>query len=57
MTKIETVSIKPNVTILSVLKHLEYETWFALAEFVDNSLESYLKNEKQLKELEGMILN
>jgi hypothetical protein len=39
--------------MLSVLKFLEYETWFALAEFVDNAIASYLKNENSLKALEG----
>jgi hypothetical protein len=47
------VSIRPEVTVLAVLKYLEYETWFALAEFVDNSIASYLKNEKELKEIQG----
>src|SRR5438874_997964 len=47
------VSIRPQVTMLSVLKFLEYETWFALAEFVDNAIASYLKNEKELKAIEG----
>ncbi len=36
------VNIRPEVTILSVLQHLNYRPWFALAEFVDNSLQSYL---------------
>lgn len=49
----EKVSIRPQVYILSVLKYLEYETWFALAEFVDNSITSYQLNEKELKKLEG----
>lgn len=39
--------------MLSVLKFLEYETWFALAEFVDNAIASFLKYEKELKALEG----
>lgn len=47
------VNIRPQVTVLSVLKYLEYETWFALAEFVDNSIASYLKNEQELKKLHG----
>ena len=47
------VSIRPQVTMLSVLKHIEYETWFALAEFIDNAVDSYLKNEKILKQIEG----
>lgn len=47
------VNIRPNVSMLSVLKFLEYETWFALAEFVDNAIASYQKNENTLKELHG----
>ncbi|MEI7812120.1 MAG: ATP-binding protein [Ignavibacteria bacterium] len=47
------VSIRPQVSILSVLKFLEYETWFALAEFVDNAIDSYLKNKGRLKSIEG----
>ncbi len=47
------VNIRPTVSMLSVLKFLEYETWYALAEFVDNSLASYLLYEKELKQVEG----
>ena len=47
------VNIRPNVSMLSVLKYLEYETWFALAEFVDNAIQSYLNNELKLKKLHG----
>lgn len=53
MKKHNKVSIRPQVTMLSVLKFLEYETWFALAEFVDNAIASYLKSEKELKAIEG----
>ncbi|MCX6323844.1 MAG: ATP-binding protein [Sphingobacteriales bacterium] len=47
------VNIRPNVSMLSVLKFLEYETWFALAEFVDNAIGSYQANEAALKKLHG----
>lgn len=53
MSQQSKVSIRPQVTMLSVLKHIEYETWFALAEFIDNAIDSYLKNNSQLKEIEG----
>jgi hypothetical protein len=43
-TPLATVNIRPEVTILSVLRHLNYRPWFALAEFVDNSLQSYISN-------------
>src|SRR5687767_332763 len=52
-TSAESVSIRPGVSILSVLKHLEYETWYALAEFVDNAIASFLRYRKQLESLEG----
>lgn len=39
--------------MLSILKFLEYETWFALAEFVDNAIASYQNNETKLKKLHG----
>lgn len=53
MKQQDKVSIRPQVTMLSVLKHIEYQTWFALAEFVDNAIVSYLKKEKELKAIEG----
>jgi hypothetical protein len=53
MSKHDKINIRPQVTMLSVLKFLEYEAWFALAEFIDNAIASYLKNERQLKAVEG----
>jgi len=50
---LEKVSIRPGVSILSVLRHLNYKPWFALAEFVDNSLQSYLDNKEALESLHG----
>jgi hypothetical protein len=47
------VSIRPGVGILSVLRHLNYKPWFAMAEFVDNSLQSYLQNREALETLQG----
>jgi len=47
------VSIRPGVSVLSVLRHLNYRPWFALAEFVDNSLQSYLDYRKQLEQAES----
>jgi Histidine kinase-, DNA gyrase B-, and HSP90-like ATPase len=44
----ETVDIRPGVSVLSVLRHLNYQAWFALAEFVDNALQSYLQNREAL---------
>jgi hypothetical protein len=52
MKQINEVNIRPSVSILSALRHLNYKPWFALAEFVDNAVDSYLKNKKELEELE-----
>lgn len=48
---IDKVDIKPGVSILSALRHLNYKPWYALAEFVDNAIESYLKKYEDLKAL------
>ena len=42
------INIRPEVSILSVLRHLNYKPWFALAEFVDNSLQSFIANRPAL---------
>lgn len=53
MKQHRSVNIRPQTTILSVLKFLEYETWYALAEFVDNSIASYQINERELRIADG----
>lgn len=52
-SSLESINIRPGVSILSVLKHLNYKPWFALAEFVDNAIQSYLEHEDELKKVEG----
>lgn len=47
-TRVERVSIRPGVSVLSVLRYLNYKPWFALAEFVDNAVQSYLSNYEAL---------
>jgi hypothetical protein len=47
------VSIRPGVRVLSVLRHLNYKPWFALAEFVDNSLQSFLSHRDRLRAIDG----
>lgn len=42
------VNIRPGVSILSVLRHLNYRPWYALAEFVDNALQSFLDHQEEL---------
>ena len=50
---ITVVPIRPGVSVLSILRHLNYKTWFALAEFVDNAVQSYLANKDRLEALHG----
>ncbi|WP_420259514.1 ATP-binding protein, partial [Enterobacter intestinihominis] len=38
------VDIRPGISILAVLRHLNYKPWFAIGEFVDNALQSFLAN-------------
>lgn len=47
------INIRPEVSMLSVLKHLNYKAWFAVAEFVDNSIQSYLANRNAILAQEG----
>jgi len=48
VTTPKSVNIRPGVSVLSVLRHLNYKSWYALAEFVDNALQSYLANRARL---------
>ena len=47
------IEIRPEVTILSVLRHLNYKAWFAIAEFIDNALQSAIANRERLEALYG----
>lgn len=51
--RIGRISIRPGPGILSVLRHLNYRPWFALAEFVDNAVQSFLSNREALRALHG----
>lgn len=47
------VSIRPGPSVLSVLRHLNYKPWYALAEFVDNSIQSVAERAVELRDAEG----
>jgi hypothetical protein len=49
------VNIRPGSRILSTLRHLNYRPWFALAEFVDNALQSFLANRERLISVSGVV--
>lgn len=50
---VTTVDIRPGVSVLAVLRYLNYKPWFALAEFVDNAIQSYLSNRDALLIADG----
>ncbi len=43
------INIQPKASILNVFSRLNYKAWYAIAEFVDNSTQSYISNEQILK--------
>jgi len=47
------VEIRPGVSMLAVLQHLNYKPWFAFAEFVDNSIQSFLDNREAIESSDG----
>ena len=49
----EKVNISPGVSVLGILRYLNYKPWFALSEFVDNSVQSYLANKAALQAVDG----
>ena len=52
---IKKVDIRPGVSVLAVLRHLNYTPWFALAEFVDNALQSFMQHRPELEISEGRV--
>jgi hypothetical protein len=50
------VSIRPGVSVLSLFRHLNYRPWYAIAEFVDNSLQSFLTNRDRLSAVSSKSL-
>jgi hypothetical protein len=53
MDQLSSVNIRPGVNVLSVLPHLNYKAWYALAEFVDNSIQSSISRRKDLESAAG----
>ena len=52
---LKTVSIKHRSTAYGSYRHLQNTPWFALAEFLDNSINSFDEHEKQLKQITRTI--
>ena len=49
----DSINIRPGVAVLAVLRHLNYQPWFAFAEFVDNALQSFLAHRDELVLVDG----
>ena len=47
------VDIRPDVSALRLFKSLSFTPWYALGEFVDNSISSYLSNRQRLEQEYG----
>ncbi|MCI9468973.1 MAG: hypothetical protein HFG45_06695 [Oscillospiraceae bacterium] len=43
------LNIQPQASVLGVFSRLNYKAWYAIAEFVDNSTESFYSNEQDMK--------
>ena len=50
---ISKIDIRPGVSVLAVLRHLNYRPWYALGEFVDNAAESFAIHKRELENLHG----
>ena len=53
MKELQRVSIRPGVQMLGVLSSVDYNPWFAIAEFIDNSIQSFLDYKDEIKHWEG----
>jgi len=49
---IKYIDIRPTIGLLALMKNIKYTEWEAMAEFIDNSVQSYRANKKKLKKLE-----
>ena len=52
MEDITSINIRPTINILTHFKFFNYNEWYALGEFVDNSITSYLQNKRKLFEID-----
>ena len=48
----ERVDIAPKVGYLQILSSINYREWYAIAEFIDNSVQSYLEKRKSIRRFE-----
>lgn len=51
------VDIRPEVTIYQVFRHINYKKWNAIAEFVDNSIQSYVSGRDQFAPEHKLVIH
>ena len=49
MSRIEKINIRPETNVLLTFKNLPYKVPYAIAEFVDNAVQSFIDNKRKLK--------
>lgn len=52
---VKKVQIRPGVGLLNLFPAMNYKPWFALGEFVDNSIQSFVEHQTELKKLHGPL--
>ena len=48
MARITELNIQPQAGVIGVFSRLNYKPWYAIAEFVDNSTQSFYSHEQEL---------
>lgn len=46
-----TINIRPTTSVYATYQRLSYKPWYAIAEFVDNSTQSYFQNRNELQNI------
>lgn len=57
MPEITSLNIQPQAGVIGVFSRLNYKPWYAIAEFVDNSTQSFYNHEEELKKAEIKSVN
>lgn len=51
------ISIRPTTSVYATYRRLSYKAWYALAEFIDNSTQSFFQNEQKAKRNDDLVLD
>lgn len=53
MAENERYALTPGVGVFALFPHMNYKPWYAMAEFVDNSLDSFLVDRDRIREVDA----